>query len=123
MKKSTIVLLMITVMVGSQVIAQKKKTTSVKYEFPKAMAAPIRAEFMKQCEKGRVLYEINCSGCHNKIVKGKEIIPDFSPEQLIGYELRVKNAQHESNLPDENVTAEELGLIMTFLTYKQKNKL
>jgi mono/diheme cytochrome c family protein len=69
-----------------------------------------------------VLYDINCAGCHN-IKKGSRLlVPDFTPEQLKGYELRVSNAQHEENMPDEKVTAEELSLISTFLIYKKKNK-
>jgi hypothetical protein len=41
---------------------------------------------------------------------------------LKGYEIRVSNAQREENMPDEKVTAEELGLISTFLLYKKKNE-
>jgi len=51
------------------------------------------------------------------------IVPDFKPEQLRGYELRVANKLHETNMPDSLVSEEELGIIMTFLTYKKKNKL
>ena len=95
---------------------------AITYSFPEAMAEPVRIEFTKVCEKGKVLYDINCAGCHN-IKKGRrQIIPDFTPEQLKGYELRVSNAQHEQNMPDERVTAEELSLISTFLLYKTKNK-
>ena len=91
------------------------------YEFPEAMSENVRSEFLKLCEKGKILYDLNCAQCHN-IKKGrKELIPDFTPEQLKGYELRVSNAQHEENMPDEKVTAEELGLISTFLLYKKKN--
>jgi cytochrome c peroxidase len=81
----------------------------------------VKAEFTKACDKGKVLYEINCAKCH-LIKKGnKVIIPDFTPEQLKGYELRVSNADHEKNMPDELVIAEELGLISTFLLYKSKS--
>ena len=93
----------------------------VTYSFPEAMTGPVKNEFTKVCDKGRILYDINCAGCHN-IKKGRrQIIPDFTPEQLKGYELRVSNAQHEENMPDEKVTAEELSLISTFLLYKKKN--
>src|SRR5688572_27123973 len=99
-------------------VSQQKTTT---YSFPAAMTEPVRVEFIKVCDKGKVLYDINCAGCHN-IKKGRrQLIPDFTPEQLKGYELRVSNAQHEENMPDEKVTAEELSLISTFLLYKTKN--
>ncbi|HEX6430469.1 MAG TPA: hypothetical protein VF008_22410, partial [Niastella sp.] len=70
-----------------------QQQVTVIYSFPEAMAEPVRMEFTKVCEKGRVLYDINCAGCHN-IKKGRrQLIPDFTPEQLKGYELRVSNAQ------------------------------
>lgn len=97
--------------------AQKKPV----YEFPAAMAEPVRAEYIKLCDKGQVLYRLNCAKCHNTVVKKKTIIPDFNEDQLKGYEIRVSNAQHEANMPDELVTAEELALISTFLRYKKKN--
>jgi hypothetical protein len=98
-----------------------QKQVTIPYVFPEAMPLPVKMEFAKVCDKGKILYDLNCAGCHN-IKKGKrELIPDFTPEQLKGYELRVSNAQHEENMPDEKVTAEELSLISTFLLYKKKN--
>jgi hypothetical protein len=94
----------------------------VGYEFPPEMSQQVRNDFSKQCEKGMILYDINCAGCHNKKVGRREIIPDFTSDQLRGYELRVANPDHESGIPETNVSAEELGLIMTFLSYKKKNK-
>ena len=105
----------------SVVACVSQKQVVVTYEFPAAMAEPVKTEFAKVCDKGKILYDINCAGCHN-IKKGRQqIIPDFTPEQLKGYELRVSNAQHEQNMPDERVTAEELSLISTFLLYKRKS--
>src|SRR5690242_5567762 len=83
------------------------------YEFPEAMAQPVRDEYTKLCEKGRVLYEINCAKCHNTIVKGKKIVPDFTEEQLGAYSIRVANAKHEEQVSESNVSAEELALITT----------
>lgn len=116
MKRKITLILGICIATGCAVHKNK-----VAYDFPAAMSETVRAEYLKQCEKGRALYSINCAGCHNTVVKGKPVIPDFSQEKLIGYELRVSNAKHESNMPDTKVTAEELGLIMTFLSYKKKN--
>lgn len=87
--------------------------------FPEAMTEPIRKNYMEQWEKGRVLYGMSCGKCHN-IKKGKyEIVPHFAPEKLVGYELRVMNAKHETGIPDEVVTVEELAQIMIFLNYKK----
>jgi len=91
------------------------------YDFPPSMAANIRADFTKICDQGAFLYDKNCARCHNTKVKGKIIIPDFTEEKLVGYTIRIANKKHEENMPDSIVTAEELGLISTFLTYKTKN--
>jgi len=96
----------------------KKK---VAYEFPIEMKSNVQQQYAVLCEKGQVLYSINCAKCHNT-GKHQQIIPDFKPEQLVGYTLRITNSKHENNLTDTLITEEELGLIMTFLSYKKKNK-
>ncbi len=111
----------LTVILLLSACAMQQKLAEPAYAFPDAMAPTVRAEFAKACDKGKVLYQINCAKCHN-VKKGKqELIPDFSPDQIKGYEIRVSNAQHEKNMPDELVTAEELALIATFLQYKGRS--
>ncbi|MDB5258609.1 MAG: hypothetical protein JWM14_3304 [Chitinophagaceae bacterium] len=105
--------------VNSSLCSAQKK---IPYEFPPAMKEPVRLEYEKLADKGQVLWNINCASCHNTKVRGKVIVPDFTPEQLKGYELRITNPQHESGIPETTVSTEELGLIMTFLAYKKKNK-
>lgn len=100
----------------------EKKNAKVEYEFPEAMAQPIREQYLKLAEKGRVLYEISCARCHNSLVKGKLLIPDFTEDQLGAYSIRVANPKHEEHVSESNVSAEELTLISTFLTYKKKNQ-
>ncbi len=102
--------------------AAQKKQTKVEYVFPDAMAEPVRAEYLKLSEKGRALYELSCAKCHNTMVKGKQVIPDFTEEQLGAYSIRVANPKHEEQVSEMNVSAEELTLISTFLTYKKKNE-
>ncbi|OQP58214.1 hypothetical protein A3860_07775 [Niastella vici] len=84
------------------------------------MSSPVRTEFSKLCDKGRVLYDLICAGCHT-IKKGRgQIISDFTPEQLKRYELRVSNARHKANMPDEKVTAEDSVLYQPFYYIKRK---
>ncbi|WP_051312773.1 c-type cytochrome [Sporocytophaga myxococcoides] len=100
-----------------QCVNQNKVT----YDLPEAMLPHVKQEYLSRCEKGKILYDMNCAGCHNTKVKGKVVVPDFTPEQLKGYELRITNARHSETLTDTTVTEEELGIIMTFLNYKKKN--
>ncbi|WP_317897427.1 hypothetical protein [Aurantibacillus circumpalustris] len=98
--------------------------TAQKYiepDFPEAMLPHVKTEYVKRYDQGQILYNMSCAGCHNKKDGRKIIVPDFEPDQLRGYEIRVSNAQHEQNMPDTLVTEEELGIIMTFLSYKKKN--
>ncbi len=102
-------------------LMQCKAQADIGYELPEAMIASAKIEYAKQCEKGKILYEITCSQCHNMKEGRKKIIPDFTPEQLVGYELRIINPEHESGIPETAVSTEELGYIMTFLNYKKKS--
>jgi cytochrome c5 len=109
-------LLFVLVLAGCE--ASKKAA----YEFPEAMLPHVKAEYSKICDRGQALYNNVCSGCHNTGSKRRPVIPDFKPEALTGYALRISNGQHERNMPDSLITEEELGVIMTFLSYKKKNK-
>ncbi|MBA2612492.1 MAG: c-type cytochrome [Bacteroidetes bacterium] len=103
------------------VLLQCQSQKKEQYELPEAMLPHVKVFYAEQCDKGQILYDLNCAKCHTSKVRGKKIIPDFTPQQLTGYTLRVANAQHEKNMPDSLVTEEELGIIMTFLSYKKKN--
>jgi hypothetical protein len=111
----------ISLFLGCVVLMHCKAPQEIPYELPVAMVPAVKIEYAKQCDKGKILYDINCAQCHTTIVKRKKMIPDFTAEQLIGYELRVTNPQHESNIPETTVSTEELGYIMTFLSYKKKS--
>lgn len=113
--RTALILLFITLLITC---TSKKQ---VLYELPDAMLPHVKVQYAQQCDKGYVLWQKNCSQCHTKKEKRKTIIPDFKPEQLSGYALRAQNKQHETNLPDSTLSQEELGIIMTFLTYKKKN--
>lgn len=92
------------------------------YILPPEMTESVRKSAEEQCEKGLMLFRMNCSKCHADTVNGKEILPDFTPEQLSNYEFRVANKKHEDNLGEMQLTQDELVSIIAFLTYKKKNK-
>jgi mono/diheme cytochrome c family protein len=91
------------------------------YELPPEMLEPVKVEYAKICDKGRTLYEITCAGCHTTKKRGKEIIPDFTAEQLEAYQIRAANPTHETRVTEEQVSAEELSYILTYLSYKTKS--
>lgn len=110
---SAIALIIIFEMCGA------KKTATVQYNFPPMMNDTIRKVTQEQCDKGLVLFRLNCSKCHADTVKGKEVIPSFSSEQLSNYEFRFRNKKHEDNLTESKLSQDELIMIITFLTYKK----
>lgn len=114
--KSTLISMVLSALIFSCAVQK-----TIEPEFPDAMLPHVKAEYAARYDKGQILYNMNCARCHTTKQGRKLMVPDFRPDQLKGYELRIANAQHESNMPDTLVTEEELGIIMTFLMYKKKN--
>lgn len=117
MKKKTISLLLFISILVFACMTPKKIT----YVFPTEMSPVVQQSYTEICDKGKILYDQNCAKCHTSKKRGKELIPDFTPEQLESYQIRVANQIHEPLMNDEQLPAEELGHIMTFLTYKSKS--
>lgn len=111
----------ITLFIFALLITCTSRRKEALYVLPNEMLPHVKTHYAQQCEKGYMLWKKNCAGCHTRIEKRKEIIPDFKQEQLTGYTLRVQNKRHETNLLDSVVTEEDLATIMTFLTYKKRN--
>jgi hypothetical protein len=97
--------------------SQKK----IEYVFPADMKSLAVTAFTEMCDKGQILYKINCAKCHNYKVRRKEYVPDFTKEKLLGYTLRISNTTHRKELRDTIISTEDLDLIMKFLTFKKKN--
>jgi hypothetical protein len=116
MKKNLILLSALT-----SIFVMACTTSKIAYMFPSEMGATVQTSYTEICDKGKILYDLNCAKCHTTKKWGKELIPDFTPEQLESYQIRVANAIHEPIMNDEQIPAEELGMIMTFLTYKSKS--
>jgi hypothetical protein len=98
------------------------KTNKIAYEFPENMPPNIREQNLASCEKGRVLFGMNCAGCHVKMEGKHSVIPDFTAEQLGNYEFRFLNKSHEDSLQENQLSQDDLIHIITFLTYKKKNE-
>jgi hypothetical protein len=97
-----------------------QKTVTI--DLPPEMLPHVKPHYESECARGQVLYDLNCGKCHTTYVKRKKIVPDFTEDQLRGYELRLTNKKHQAELTDSVVSEEELSVIMTFLRYKTRNK-
>lgn len=118
MSRGTILFAIITSVALLSCAARKYRLT---HDFPAAMSATIKADYIRQWEKGRVLYGMTCARCHNMREGRHEVVPDFPPDKVMGYELRTEHIKHGAELSDADLTAEDLGMIVIFLTYKRKN--
>ena len=98
-------------------------TNKISYNYPDDIITDDTAKkkFVKQFNEGKVLYKINCAKCHSTTAHEKEIIPDFSLEQLENYEIRIQNPKHEEDLRETNITLDELDNVVLFLKYKKRN--
>lgn len=117
MKKTTGILLFFILIIG--LIACVTQAKVQYYDFPSDIAEEAKIANTKMLQKGNVLYNINCAKCHNKKIKGKIYIPDFTRDQLDSYIIRIKNEVHVSVIPENKVTTEELEAIQFFFSYKK----
>lgn len=99
-----------------------KNNTDNIFEYPDDMTADTaKKRFLKEFNKGKILYNLTCAKCHNINVDEKQVIPDFSLPQLMDYEIRIQYQAHEDDLKETNVTHDELEFIVLYLRYKKKS--
>ena len=102
----------------------KKKLIEINYNLPDdslSMNDSAKKEFVKSFDKGQIVYNLICAKCHNKIVNGLEVVPDFSLPQLMDYEIRIQYPIHQERLSPENLSATELDDVVNYLRYKKKS--
>jgi len=102
----------------------KKKLIEINYNLPDdslSMNDSAKKEFVKSFNKGQIVYNLICAKCHNKIVNGLEVVPDFSLPQLMDYEIRIQYPIHQERLSPENLSATELDDVVNYLRYKKKS--
>ena len=116
--KPFIVLTCITGLVLLQQCANQK---SPAIDYPPDMVADSQRVFAQHFEKGEILYRLNCAKCHDTLVDGRKVVPDFSLPQLLDYEMRFQYASHENRLREVDVSIAELDDIQHYLRYKKRS--
>jgi len=86
-----------------------------------SMSDSAKKEFVMNFDKGQIIYNIVCAKCHNKLVDGVEVVPDFSLPQLMDYEMRIEYPAHQERLTEANLSALELDHVVDYLRYKKKS--
>jgi hypothetical protein len=94
------------------------------YDMPEdslTMTDDKKKEFKESCDRGIIIYNTICASCHNKLIDGKQVVPDFSLPQLMDYEIRIQYPSHEDRLKENNLTIQELDDVVNYLRYKKKS--
>lgn len=100
----------------------KKNNKEPIFDYPEYIETDTgRARFVKEFNKGRIIYKQTCAKCHNVTKDGKLYYPDFSIPQLIDYEMRIQYSAHEDELKETNLSPLEFDWVVLFLQYKKKN--
>ena len=90
-------------------------------DMPQGFTEERKKQMLQQFAEGKKAYLTHCAKCHNKIVNGKEMIPDISFQQADTYKVRFANNKHKSELAEEIITEHELDMIVIFFTYKKES--
>ena len=90
-------------------------------DMPQGFTEERKKQMLQQFAEGKKAYLTHCAKCHNKIVNGKEVIPDISFQQADTYKVRFANNKHKSELAEEIITEHELDMIVIFFTYKKES--
>lgn len=114
------VLLAIVILLFGQCTQQQ----DLAFDYPAAATTDTgRANFREHWSQGKVLYAMNCGGCHDTLVAGSrnKVVPDFSLPQLLDYEMRFQYPSHENRLREVDVSVAELDWIQMYLQYKKRS--
>jgi mono/diheme cytochrome c family protein len=96
-----------------------QKPVVILYEFPENFTADQKDYFVKECEKGKILFQIHCAKCHGIFAKGNDSIPNFSKEELANYSI--KNMTRSTHDDSRKFSTDQLNSIVFFLQYKKSN--
>lgn len=98
---------------------QEQPLRKVEYNFPPGITADKKEAFIKDFNSGRIFYNIHCAKCHSRVSNGKELLPAFSPKQILSYDIRLASTRHRTELTERKVPEEEMEAIKLFLLYKK----
>src|SRR5215813_6190570 len=114
MKYLFLLLVQLAIFSHKEAMAQKQS----EFDYPEdSVTAESKKAFVKNFGQGKILYNMTCATCHNFKEKNKEIIPDFSPPQLMDYEMRIQYIPHREKLDDKHITDDEMNKVILFLRF------
>ena len=93
---------------------------NVKYDIPNHVTAANKELLIAKAEKGKVLYQVHCSGCHGIFAKGKDSIPNFTRVQIDNYHAAALiGIDAKNHAVARKMSSEQVDQVMTFLRLRK----
>ena len=109
----------ITTIIIYLLIVECTTQKKAEYNISPDVGEPNRSLLIERCEKGKILYKINCSECHGIYTKGKDSIPNFTDQQIDNY-TALALADPENHAVMKKISSQQLDYILTFLRLRKK---
>jgi hypothetical protein len=101
-----------------QCVSKKK----VEYDIPPHYGKEAREKSIEWFEKGKVLFKINCSGCHGIYKNGRDSIPNFTKMQIDNYNAMFIRGDPKNHSVARKLSQDQLNYILTFLRLRKIEK-
>ena len=75
--------------------------------------------FTERCNKGKMLYDINCASCHGIFTAGKDGVPNFTQKQFDKYSTQYVLRDQVNHAVAFKMNPEDLAFVMDYLRYRK----
>ncbi len=113
---------LITTYIISLAVIQCATKKQTEYDIPSHYTEQARENAIDWFEKGKILYKINCAGCHGIYNKGKDSIPNFTKTQIDNYNAMYIKGDPKNHSVASKLSPEQLYYILTFLRLRRVEK-
>jgi hypothetical protein len=115
------VLLFVVFLISLSIVycTSQKKT---EYDIPSHYTEQARENAIDWFEKGKILYKVDCAGCHGIYNKGKDSIPNFTKTQIDNYNAMYIKGDPKNHSVAAKLSPEQLYYILTFLRLRRVEK-
>jgi mono/diheme cytochrome c family protein len=115
-------LIVIFVFLGSILFIQCGSQKKVEYDIPSHYGKEARENAIDWFEKGKILYKVDCAGCHGIYKKGKDSVPNFTKTQIDNYNAMYIKGDPKNHSVASKLSPDQLYYILTFLRLRKVDK-
>ena len=102
--------------------SKKVDSKKVEYDIPSHYTEQARENAIAWFEKGKILYKVDCAGCHGIYNKAKDSVPNFTKTQIDNYNAMYIKGDPKNHSVAANLSPEQLYYILTFLRLRKIEK-